>query len=431
MLVGTDNSYLGESVWSGGGGGLSLQEAQPGYQSGKVNGINSFVRLAPDVSMDADPQTGVTVIDSYYSAASLIVGGTSLATPLWAGLMAIVNQGLALRGLSSLDGPSQTLPMLYSLPGTDFHDITTGDNGFFATAGYDLASGLGTPIANLLVPALAGFPGTAVWTGLQSNDWNNGNNWNTFSVPNATTNAIINFGNPTAGTAIDIAGLMINGGTLQLGPNSGGSIVTSLSITGNGTVDMANNRLFIDFGSATDPISTIAGYLTSGCAAGAWTGVGIDSSSAAANPSYALGYADGADGVVAGLSAGQIEIAYTLYGDANLDFRVNGADFVLLAQNFNHAMTGWDNGDFNYDGQVNGSDFLLMADNFNQSASQSAGFAAALAPAADSSPTIADTLLTATAPTTTTGVTNVKPLAAANVSVQFSTPRHHATRKFA
>jgi hypothetical protein len=64
---------------------------------------------------------------------------------------------------------------------------------------------------------------------------------------------------------------------------------------------------------------------------------------------------------------------YTLLGDANLDGKVNGTDFDLMATNFNQAVTnGWDKGDFNYDGKVNGNDFVLLADNFNQFASQSA-----------------------------------------------------------
>jgi len=213
----------------------------------------------------------------------------------------------------------------------------------------------------------------AVWTGKDSNNWSDPNNWNTSSVPNSSTNVIINSGDPSASTAFDIAGLMITGGELQLATGSGSSVVTSLSISGSGFIDMTNNKLFIDFGSTTDPISTIAGYLSTGYDGGAWNGLGIDSSAAAANTAYALGYSDGADGVVAGLSSGQIEIAYTLIGDANLDGKVNGIDFNLMAAHFNQSVTnGWDEGDFNYSGTVNGIDFNLLSGNFNQSASQAA-----------------------------------------------------------
>ena len=89
--------------------------------------------------------------------------------------------------------------------------------------------------------------------------------------------------------------------------------------------------------------------------------------------SYGIGYADAADpGNPAGLSSGQIELAYTLLGDANLDGAVNGSDFAILATNFNKAVSGWDQGDFNYDGAANGSDFALLASNFNKGASQAA-----------------------------------------------------------
>ena len=66
------------------------------------------------------------------------------------------------QGLGSLDGPSQTLPALYSLPTADFHDITSGSNGTYSAGpGYDEVTGLGTPVANTLVPDLVfGVPPT-------------------------------------------------------------------------------------------------------------------------------------------------------------------------------------------------------------------------------------------------------------------------------
>jgi hypothetical protein len=67
---------------------------------------------------------------------------------------------------------------------------------------------------------------------------------------------------------------------------------------------------------------------------------------------------------------------YTLLGDANLDGKVNGTDFAVLATNFNQAVTSGDQGDFNYDNKVNGTDFAFLAANFNQGASQAAGLAA-------------------------------------------------------
>jgi len=147
------------------------------------------------------------------------------------------------------------------------------------------------------------------------------------------------------------------------------------------TLNINNNHIFINYGSGTDPIASIAALIASGYSNGTWTGSGITSATAVANASsYGIGYADYADpGNPAGLSSGQIEIAYTLLGDANLDYKVNGSDFTLMAANFNDSVTaGWDKGDFNYSNTVNGDDFVLLADNFNQFASQSALSAADL-----------------------------------------------------
>jgi hypothetical protein len=131
---------------------------------------------------------------------------------------------------------------------------------------------------------------------------------------------------------------------------------------------MTNNEMIISY-AATDPIATIAGYIASSYNKGGWNGPGIISSVAVSPINgllYGLGYADGKDGVVSGLSSGQIEVKYTLLGDANLDGLVNAADFTILAANFNQPVTGWDQGDFNYDGLVNAADFTDLAANFNQ-----------------------------------------------------------------
>ncbi len=151
------NSYVGESGWSGSGGGISHgDETQPSYQSPF---FSSSCRTAfPDISMDANPGTGVPVYDSYDlpTTSWIQIGGTSLATPMWAGLLAVVNQGRVINGLTPLDGPSQTLPLIYGLPSSDFNDIVSGSNGgFSATIGYDLVTGRGTPIAGLLIPDLS------------------------------------------------------------------------------------------------------------------------------------------------------------------------------------------------------------------------------------------------------------------------------------
>ena len=171
---------------------------------------------------------------------------------------------------------------------------------------------------------------------------------------------------------------------MQLGTGSGTETISSLSIDSTSELDITNNHMYIDYAGGTDPFSTIAAYVKSGYNGGGWNGPGIISSAAQIktnNLSYGVGYADGADGKVVGLSSGQIELKYTLLGDANLDGIVNAADFTILAANFNQPVTSWDQGDFNYDGLVNAADFTDLAANFNQSVSGadvSAGDVAAL-----------------------------------------------------
>ena len=164
----------------------------------------------------------------------------------------------------------------------------------------------------------------------------------------------------------------ITNGTIQLSPSIGVATVTSLSITGSGSLDVGNNEILIHYGSAPDPIASIAALLASGYANSAWNGPGINTSAplVVGGLTYGLGYADGADpqNTATGLPSGTIEIKYTLLGDADLNGIVNGIDFGILAANFNKGVTGWDEGDFDYNNIVNGLDFGDLAANFNKGA---------------------------------------------------------------
>ena len=151
-------NYTSETGWSGSGGGVSAYEAQPAYQAGVVT-QSTAKRTAPDVSFDADPNTGASVYDSYdFGAATpwLTVGGTSLSAPCVAGLVAVADQGRTLAGGLPLDGVADALPKLYAMPAAgNFHDVTAGSNGYAAGVGYDLVTGRGTPVANAWVNRLA------------------------------------------------------------------------------------------------------------------------------------------------------------------------------------------------------------------------------------------------------------------------------------
>jgi subtilase family serine protease len=137
-----------ETGWGGSGGGVSQYEPTPAYQA--ANGVNFGARSIPDVALDADPSTGVMVLvierGFYY-----LVGGTSLACPLYAGFLADVDGARHFAGKSSL-GPSSSVlnPELYALYNSSlyhysFFDVTSGNNGFAAGLGYDLVTGLGVP----------------------------------------------------------------------------------------------------------------------------------------------------------------------------------------------------------------------------------------------------------------------------------------------
>jgi cell wall assembly regulator SMI1 len=161
-------NYLSESGWSGSGGGISSFEVQPAYQQGTVTQTGTF-RANPDVAYDANPSTGFPVYDSYNNPASAPWGqwgGTSDAAPQWAALIAIADQGRALSGQGPLDGATQTLPMLYATSAGGFHDITGGTSDgtprYSAAAGYDLVTGRGSPVANLVVNNLVGVASATV-----------------------------------------------------------------------------------------------------------------------------------------------------------------------------------------------------------------------------------------------------------------------------
>jgi subtilase family serine protease len=140
LALNSDNTYKGETVWSGTGSGCSQYEPKPSWQVD----TGCSHRTVADVSADADPNTGAAVYDSVaYSGQSgwFQVGGTSLATPLVAAAYALTgNPGAASYG----SAPYAHASLL--------HDITSGNNGscsptYLCTAGpgYDGPTGLGTP----------------------------------------------------------------------------------------------------------------------------------------------------------------------------------------------------------------------------------------------------------------------------------------------
>lgn len=157
-----------ETTWTGSGGGISAAELLPGYQS--AFGVTGSYRGFPDVAYNADPSTGVAVYDStpnHGSSGWLVFGGTSAGAPQWAALIALADSGsnrIQGSGISTVnaDGASP----FYTIAGTakainsaNYLDITSGTNGTCgvnctAAVGYDLTTGVGSPVANVLVTNL-------------------------------------------------------------------------------------------------------------------------------------------------------------------------------------------------------------------------------------------------------------------------------------
>jgi subtilase family serine protease len=155
MYLSKNGSWAAEYGWDLSGGGVSYYEPEPYWQQALSPNVGN--RTAPDVAYDANPDTGFSVYDSIPLNGRVgweTIGGTSGGAPQWAALIAITDQGRAFAGKPSLDGATQTLPAIYKLPESDFHDISTGDNGYLASPGYNPVAGRGTPLANKVIPGL-------------------------------------------------------------------------------------------------------------------------------------------------------------------------------------------------------------------------------------------------------------------------------------
>lgn len=159
LVTNPDGTYLGEAAWNGGGGGLSAFEYQPFWEVGTQPASTSttaglgVARGIPDIAMDADPNTGA---DVYVNGSLLIVGGTSLASPLAMGVYSRLQtaHGNALGfGPIAFYGIYQNYPSPTQFSGGPpptqlrggYHDILSGDNGAFtALPGYDYTTGMGS-----------------------------------------------------------------------------------------------------------------------------------------------------------------------------------------------------------------------------------------------------------------------------------------------
>ncbi len=165
LFLDANYNRTSETAWSGSGGGISKYYARPAFQNGWQTASG---RGVPDVSYVADPNTGMLVYDSV-NGGWFVVGGTSAGAPQWAALIALGNQVRAQNGSANLSGANNIIYPLaqgstttpYTVNPTYFYDVSSGGNGgYTAAAPYDYVTGLGSPVANTLVPALAPVSGS-------------------------------------------------------------------------------------------------------------------------------------------------------------------------------------------------------------------------------------------------------------------------------
>jgi hypothetical protein len=215
MLNSSGYFYGSETAWSGSTGGLNYDADLPAYQQGVVSSDYTH-RAVPDVAYNAAQSTPYIIHDTYpingQVPGDIDAWGTSAGAPQWAALIALADQGRALSGLAPLTGYSETLPMLYHLPSADFHDITTGANQANAAGpGYDVVTGLGSPIAERVVHDLVP-PQVTAWVDLGTEGQNK-------SFALATMSNVDPYANYTA--TVDWGDGSTTAGTLTANANGG------------------------------------------------------------------------------------------------------------------------------------------------------------------------------------------------------------------
>jgi subtilase family serine protease len=269
---------LGGTIAASGGGASSIYK-KPAWQSGP--GVpNDGARDVPDVSLDASNMNDPYIVIS--DGEGILVGGTSVAAPVFAGMVALLNQYLVQNQAQSKSGLGNINPKLYGMAAGDasgiFHDVTTGNNivpcqvgtpdcsggefGYTAGAGYDLVTGLGSVDAYNLITAWDGIPVTATTTALTASPATILAGGST--VLTATVKAVSGAASPTGSVSFTLGSNAVGTATLS---GSEGTATASLTIFG-GQLTAANNTVQAYYaGSPTFSSSSAAATVTLGAPA--------------------------------------------------------------------------------------------------------------------------------------------------------------------
>lgn len=336
---GAAGPWASETAWSDGGGGISPHKyALPAWQDTAASDCSSCsksYRNGPDVSANANFTFYVCADQTTCTANEY--GGTSFAAPMWAGYLALANQ----QAVTNTGTPLGFInPALYTLGDgsgydTDFHDVTSGSNGYSATTGYDLATGWGSPNGSALINDLtgpasttpsyslsasavtiaAGASGSAIITSTVFNGFDSPVSLAATSVPAGIT--VTGFGaSPITGSGTSSMAISV-GSTVAAGtysitvtgtPVSGSTETTTVSVTVTSTSS----------GTFTLKVSPTSGSLVQGKS-------GYATVTTAVSGGFSSAISFSATGVPSGVTASFSPASVAAPGSGTVDFDLSAA----------------------------------------------------------------------------------------------------------
>ena len=408
----TTGKYLSEVGWGGSGGGFtnntSAANATPAYQAGRGVPTTSGQRMIPDISSVASGYSGGAYYFYYGGGNNGGYSGTSFASPVMAGQLAVIEQYLAAQSaLPANSAGKQRLGRLndriYGFNGRNdiFHDVTSGNNGFGATPYWDYVTGWGSvdlynlavalksPLTVTVTPATATLaPGQSVqFSGVGSGSVNTAFTWTIVSGPGTITSGGLYTAPATITTAlpVTIKAASVLDTALPGNPRAtfrpdliGGTATVYLPVTRtiSGTIALDG---IPDPGATAVPINPFTFILKAGSnapiiilqkpgAGGAFSLTGIPAAT------YNLTVKGDkwlrTKRVVIATSGDVTDLALTMRGgDSNDDNSVDATDFGALVgaygSNTSVPGSGYDpTADFNNDGSVDTTDFGILVGSY-------------------------------------------------------------------
>ena len=410
----TTGQYLGETGWGGSGGGFTNSGAsanfKPAYQAGRGVPTNSTQRLCPDISSAAAGQYGGVYYFYYQGGLNGGYNGTSFASPVMAGQLAVVEQYLSSQNaLPANSAAKQRLGRLndriYAFNGRNdiFHDVTSGNNGFNATPYWDYVTGWGsldmynfavalkTPLSVKVTPVASGvLVGQSIQlSAVVTGSVNTASKWTIVSGPGTITSAGL-YTAPASATANQKVTIRATSVLDTAAPNNPKASFQPSLVYGVSTLTIQLPRTISGVisldgianpGAAAVPLNPFTFVLkpTSGASLTLTQTLGAGGTFSLPNiPSATYTLSVKGDkwlrATTAALNANGGDVSnITLAlqgGDANNDNSVDSSDFGVLIGAFNSSVSvpgsGYDpTADFNNDGSVDSTDFGILIGNFN------------------------------------------------------------------